>query len=82
MTKPINGPTPKPSSVPVPKMKKGFGGFWKEAMAEMKKVHWPTRAETTRLTGVVFAVCIAVIVFLYGLGMVCDSVFSIITEAG
>ncbi|MDO8451928.1 MAG: preprotein translocase subunit SecE, partial [bacterium] len=36
------------------------GRFLKEVIAELKKVHWPTRQETVKLTVVVIAVSVAV----------------------
>ncbi|MBL8048225.1 MAG: preprotein translocase subunit SecE [Chthonomonas sp.] len=74
-----SGQQVKAGSVPVPKMKKGVGTFMREAMAEMKKVNWPTKKETTRLTGVVFAVCFSIIIFLFVLSVVFEQVFKIIT---
>jgi len=46
----------------------------------MKKVSWPTRAETNRLTGVVLAVCAMVVVFLTGLGYLFQFVVDFITK--
>lgn len=45
-------------SLPIPRSKRGIKGFFSEVGREMKKVSWPTRAETNRLTGVVLGVCI------------------------
>jgi preprotein translocase SecE subunit len=53
-----------PSSVPVPKMRRGFKGFYKEIVREMKHVTWPTPKETTRLTGIVLAVCTMIVLLL------------------
>ena len=47
-------------SLPVPRSKRGLKGFISEVGREMKKVSWPTRAETNRLTGVVLSVCVLV----------------------
>lgn len=41
--------------------------FFKEVTAELKKVSWPTRTETIRLTGVVVLVSILVAGFVGGL---------------
>ena len=38
--------------------------FVKEARAELRKVNWPTRAQTVKFTGVVIGVSLAVAVFL------------------
>jgi preprotein translocase SecE subunit len=47
-------------SVPIPRSKRGLKGFLNEVSREMKKVSWPTRTETNRLTGVVLGVCVLV----------------------
>jgi preprotein translocase subunit SecE len=73
---------PKTGSVPVPKIKKGVGVFLKEALAEMKKVVWPTKRESTRLTYVVFAVCGMVIVFLFGLSIIIEMIFGQLIRKG
>jgi preprotein translocase SecE subunit len=44
--------------LPIPKSRRGAKGFFTEVQREMKKVSWPTRPETNRLTGVVLAVFI------------------------
>jgi len=49
--------------------------FFKEVVAELKKVTWPTREETIKLTGVVIAISIFVGVFIGGL----DALFLRIT---
>lgn len=38
--------------------------FLQESRRELKRVNWPTREETLRLTGVVIAISVAVAVFL------------------
>jgi preprotein translocase SecE subunit len=48
------------SSVPIPRSRRGLKGFLNEVGREMKKVSWPTRAETNRLTGVVLTVCLLI----------------------
>lgn len=67
------------TNVPSPKIRRGPKGFLTDTRAELKKVTWPTRAETNRLTGVVLAVCIMCVLFLYGLSMafgwILESVF-------
>ena len=55
---------PKTGSVPVPKMRRGVKGFYKDVIREMKHVTWPKPQETTRLTGVVLAVCAMIVVLL------------------
>ncbi|OGG13148.1 preprotein translocase subunit SecE [Candidatus Gottesmanbacteria bacterium RIFCSPHIGHO2_01_FULL_46_14] len=41
--------------------------FMKEVVAELKKVTWPTRAETIKLTAVVIAISVIVGLFIGGL---------------
>lgn len=46
------------STPPVPDIKgRGLSGFFRDVQREMKHVNWPTRQESTRLTGVVLGVC-------------------------
>lgn len=49
--------------------------FFREVMAELKKVTWPTREETIKLTAVVIAISVIVGAFIGGL----DSLFLKIT---
>ena len=44
--------------------------FFKEVISELKKVTWPTRAETIRLTVTVIGISIAVGLFVGGLDAV------------
>jgi preprotein translocase subunit SecE len=53
-----------PTGVPVPKMKRGVKGFYKDIVREMKHVTWPTPKETTRLTGIVLAICTMIVLLL------------------
>lgn len=46
-------------------------GFFNEVVAELKKVTWPTRNETLKLTAVVIVISIVVGAFIGGL----DSLF-------
>lgn len=48
--------------------------FLREARVELKRVNWPTRQETIRMTLVVVGVSAAVALFLGGL----DYVFSVV----
>lgn len=41
--------------------------FFKEVIAELRKVTWPTRAETIKLTAVVIAISVIVGIFIGGL---------------
>ncbi|MDD5489833.1 MAG: preprotein translocase subunit SecE [Candidatus Moranbacteria bacterium] len=38
--------------------------FTKESRAELRKVNWPTRAQTIKFTGVVIGVSLGVAIFL------------------
>ncbi len=67
-------------SLPLPKAKRGVKGFFNEVMREMKKVTWPTKAETNRLTTVVLGVCVIIVVILTVLGYLFQSVISLITK--
>ena len=49
----------------MPKMKGGLGKYFKEVGVEMRRVIWPTRAETLRLTIVVLLVCVFFVLYLY-----------------
>jgi preprotein translocase SecE subunit len=69
-----------PTSIPIPKSKRGMKGFATEVGREMKKVNWPSRAETNRLTGVVFAVCFLLAAILTGMSVVFDTLIRIITS--
>lgn len=80
---PSGSPTPQPaSSIPLPKSKRGLKGFLQDTGAELKKVHWPTRQETTRLTGVVLAVCVGSVVILWGLSLAFETLLHIILRGG
>jgi preprotein translocase SecE subunit len=67
-------------SLPIPRSKRGLRGFLSEVGREMKKVSWPSRAETNRLTGVVLGVCILVggimITMSWAFGVVIDLITS------
>lgn len=55
MSKPIS--TDKVTT-PIPKPGRGgLKGYISDVARELRKVQWPTPKETTRLTGVVIAVC-------------------------
>ncbi len=75
----MQGKTPQ-SPIPIPKSKRGMRGFWTEVARELKKVTWPTHQETTRLTGVVLAVCTFLILLLMVLNFSADEFFHILTN--
>ncbi len=45
---------------------KAVFSFSKEARAELRKVHWPTRQEATQMTLMVMVVVVIVAIFLWG----------------
>lgn len=70
------------SAPPLPKMKRGVRGFYKDCLLEMKKVHWPTRQETNRQTGIVIAVCLMTVAILTALSYAFDTIFRILLRGG
>lgn len=72
----------KTGSVPVPRMKRGVKGFYKDVVREMKHVTWPKPQETTRLTGVVLAVCAMIVVLLMLATFVFGAVVNAIVNSG
>lgn len=67
-------------SIPLPKTKGGPKQFLIDVQREMKKVSWPTRAETTRLTGIVLSVCLMLVVILTGLSFVFEKIIDLVTK--
>jgi len=49
--------------------------FFQEAVAELRKVHWPTREQTRRLTLLVIAVSLALGILLGATDLVFEKVF-------
>jgi len=47
----------RPIAVPAKKSKLSF---FRDAITELKKVHWPTRQETLRLSLIVLVICVVV----------------------
>lgn len=68
--------------VPVPRSKRGFKGFMAEVKREWKKINWPTKQETHRLTGIVLSVCLMLVVFLTVLSYVFGFVINLISKGG
>ncbi|MGH2355135.1 MAG: preprotein translocase subunit SecE [Chloroflexota bacterium] len=56
--------------------------FFREAWAELRKVHWPTREQARNLTAMVIAVSIAVGVILGGVDYVFSRLFELILQIG
>ena len=69
-----------PSSLPIPKSRRGLKGFFVEVSREMKKVSWPTRKETTRLTGIVLAVTVLSVITLTSLSYIFQVGVSLLTK--
>lgn len=78
-TPPPAAPAPG-GGVPLPTSKRGFKGFLAEVGRELKKVSWPSKTETNRLTGVVLAVCFLVVLVLTGLNYFWATVISLLTK--
>jgi preprotein translocase SecE subunit len=69
MAKGANNPAGK---VPVPDMRRGIRGFFEDVKRELKRVIWPSRTDTVRLTGTVLIVCVLFILYLWTVGYVVD----------
>ena len=52
--------------------------YFRETIAELRKVNWPTREEATNLTLVVVVTIIAMSIFL---GVIVDSTFAFIVRS-
>lgn len=71
-----------PAGVPVPKLRRGFKGFYKDVVREMKHVTWPTPKETTRLTGIVLAVCTLIVLLLMAATFLFGTLLHLIVKGG
>jgi preprotein translocase subunit SecE len=69
-----------PTSIATPKFKRGFKGFLTDTGREMKKVSWPTKKESTRLTVVVLSLVICLAVLLSVMNIAADTAVTIITK--
>jgi len=58
-----------------------LAGFFREAWAELKKVHWPTREQTTQMTIIVIAFSLATGIILGGLDFVFAQVVAVLVGA-
>lgn len=77
--KPPKAPPPAPSGQPpVPRSPRGIKSFFADVVREMKKVTWPTRSETNRMTGIVLAVCALVVGILTIMNIVADTLVGIL----
>lgn len=68
--------------VPLPKSRRGLKGFFRETLRELKHVHWPSRHETNRLTGVVLTICAGAMAVLFLLSLGFDAIFMMIFRRG
>lgn len=60
-------------NVPLPSFgKRGFRGYFQDVSREMKRVVWPTRAETLRLTWLVLFVVVLFVVYLWSFGLLVE----------
>jgi preprotein translocase subunit SecE len=72
---------PQPAgSIPLPKAKRGLKSFFTDVVRELKKVTWPTRKETNRMTGVVLAICALIVGILTLMNIVVDTVLRILNS--
>lgn len=77
------GATMSKTTPPVPDIKgRGIQGFYKDVVREMKHVNWPTRQETTRLSGTVLGVCGLLAVLLTGLSFLLEQALRILGIGG
>jgi preprotein translocase subunit SecE len=59
-----------------------FAGFVKESRAELRRVVWPTRKETMQMTLIVFAMVVAVALFLWLVDWSLLKIMRAITQPG
>lgn len=78
----MSQPAPSAAKPPTPSSRRGIKGFFAETMRELRKVNWPSPAETTRLTGVVLTVCVMLAAILIGLSWICEQVIGILEHGG
>lgn len=64
----------------MPKSKRGIKQYWVDVVREMKKVTWPPHSETNRLTGVVLAVCMLMIIMLTAFHLVFETLVNLVTR--
>ncbi len=72
----------KPSRVVVTTKKPSRFRFFVDAFLELKKAHWPSRKETTRLSIMVFFVCVVVGALLGGLDFVFMKMMGLVLVGG
>lgn len=72
---------PKKPAPPTEKKPNRLVRYFKEVRAELRKVVWPTRKTTIRLTAIVFAVTTAMSLFLGLLDLIFSKLFALIIGA-
>lgn len=68
-----------PTSIPIPRSRRGIRQYFVDVGREMKKVTWPPHAETNRLTGVVLAVCALMVLILTAFHLFFNTVVGLLT---
>ncbi len=63
-------PAVKPPGAPTKKERTKPGQFFKEVIAELKKVAWPTRSEVVAYSTVVLVVSIVVAAIIFGMDFI------------
>lgn len=76
------GPNPQQGTIAIPKSRRGFKGFLNEVKRESNKIDWPAPKETTRLTGIVLAVCGMIVTVLFALSQIVDIIISQLLRGG
>lgn len=71
-----------PAGVPIPNMRRGIRAYFADIASEMRKVVWPTRKDTVRLTGLVLTVCGIFVVYLYIFGIIVEFVINFLVSGG
>lgn len=67
---------PKPTTPDMPTLGgKGVRTYFKEVKRELRKVVWPTKEDTLRLTIMVLIVCTIFVIYLYALGEIAGLTF-------
>lgn len=69
-----------PTSIATPKFKRGLKGFFTDTSREMKKVNWPSKKETNRLSFVVLSLVVVVATLLSVMGWVSDTFIQLLTK--
>lgn len=70
------GPRKASGSIAAPNLRRGPKRFFAEVGRELRKVDWPARAETNRMTGVVLAICLIIVTILSSLSYLFDIVLT------